>query len=126
MRQWKNCLSFAVLGALAAPLAFGTYKARWPEIQTWIPLTDEVRRAAFERFMETNNCQDLVGKDAALESCRFNQKAFKEGGVYGLRPSLALHLAMNAAVAIAGFGTIFGLFFLIPALTRKYWKWLNT
>jgi hypothetical protein len=127
MKQWKIAISLAIVGGLAAPFAFRTYKERAPSVQTWIPMTEEVKAGAIARMKQTNNCQDLVGKsgDFALESCRFEQKALAEGGVYGLRPSVLLYLAINAAVALVAFGAVFGLTYLLPALIRRYWKWLS-
>jgi hypothetical protein len=44
--------------------------------------------------------------------------------MYG--PAIPLYLALNAAVAIVAFVLIFGLTYLLPALVRRYWRWLNT
>jgi hypothetical protein len=63
---------------------------------------------------------------AEHKSCRFEPKALEEGVVYGPRSSMPLYLLLNAAVAVAGFGIIYGLTFLLPALARRYWRWLNT
>jgi hypothetical protein len=49
----------------------------------------------------------------------------EEGGVYGPRPSRLLYLAINAAAAIVGFGVTSGLTYLLPALVRRYWRWLK-
>jgi hypothetical protein len=61
-----------------------------------------------------------------LESCRYFQKTLKEGGYYMYGPAIPLYLALNAAVAIVAFVLIFGLTYLLPALVRRYWRWLNT
>jgi hypothetical protein len=45
LRQWKIALSLAVVGALAAPFAFGTYKAR-PTYSVRVPLTAQEKEAA--------------------------------------------------------------------------------
>jgi hypothetical protein len=37
-----------------------------------------------------------------------------------------MYLAINAVAATAGFVIIYGLTFLLPALARRYWRWLNT
>jgi hypothetical protein len=123
MRQWKIAISLAVIGAVAAPFAFGTYEAE-PTSQTWIPITEEIREKVVANLKSNNDCQGLV--NPALGSCRFEQKAVKEGGVYGEEPSTPLYLVLNAAAAIAGFVLTFGLTFLLPALVRRYWRWLNT
>jgi hypothetical protein len=41
-------------------------------------------------------------------------------------PSLTLFLLLNLAVSVAAFGIIFGLTHLLPAVARRYWRWLNT
>jgi hypothetical protein len=40
--------------------------------------------------------------------------------------SILKYLAINAVAATAGFVIIYGLTFLLPALARRYWRWLNT
>jgi hypothetical protein len=40
--------------------------------------------------------------------------------------SILMYLAINAVAATAGFVIIYGLTFLLPALARRYWRWLNT
>jgi hypothetical protein len=128
MRQWKIALSLAIVGALAAPFAFRTYRVRPPSIQTWVPMTEEVKAGVIAYMKRTNDCQDFVDQknNAALESCRYEQKALEEGGGYGPRPSTLIYLAINAATATAAFGGIFCLTYLLPALARRYWRWLNT
>jgi hypothetical protein len=126
MRQWKIAFSLAVVGALAAPFAFHTYKVRAPAVPTWVPLTEEVKAGVIAYMKNTNNCQ-LVDQanDLALKACRFEQKALEEGGSYGPRPSMLLYLAINAAAMVIAFGAVFGLTYLLPALVRRYWRWLN-
>jgi hypothetical protein len=123
MKQWKIATSLAIIGALAAPFAFRTYNAPWPQAETWVPL-GELNRY-FYAAQHTENCGDNPWPDR-LEQCRRYQKALEEGGTYEQQPSLLLYLAKNAAAAFAGFVLIFGLTFLLPALIRRYWKWLNT
>jgi hypothetical protein len=89
-------------------------------------------------FGNANNCQDFADRVdrlgtsvtatdfARLESCRFNQKAYADGGVYGPRPSVLLYALLNAGVSVAAFGIIYALTFLLPAVARRYWRWLNT
>jgi hypothetical protein len=97
MRRWKVALSLAVVGALVAPFVFRTYKVRPPSVQTWVPMTEEVKAGVIAYMKETNNCQDLVdrGIDPALELCRAEQRMLNEGGGYGPRPSMLLYLAMQ-------------------------------
>jgi hypothetical protein len=58
--------------------------------------------------------------------CYDMRKALDEGGYYYPDKSVALYLFLNAIVAVAGFGIIFGLTYLLPAIARRYWRWLNT
>jgi hypothetical protein len=127
MKQRKIAISLAIVGAIAAPFVFGTYKAQ-PQSKTWIPMTAELKENIAARMKETNNCQEYVDRapQPALEACRFSQKALNEGGLYGTRPSTPLYLALNVAVAAVGFIVIFGMVYLLPALARRYWRWLNT
>ena len=127
MRQWKIALSLAVVGALAAPFVFRTYKMHPPSVQTWVPISEEVKAGVIAYMKQTNDCQNIVDRanSPALESCRFEQKALEDGGVYGPRPSMPLYLTLNAAVALVTFGIIFGLTFLVPALALRYWRWLK-
>jgi hypothetical protein len=128
MKQRKIAISLAVVGAIAAPFVFHTYKTRPPTWRTWIPLTAEIKENTAANLKSTNNCQVYEDRNdgLALKSCRFEQKALEEGGVYGPRPSMPLYLLLNAAVAVAAFGIIFGLTYLLPALARRYRRWLNT
>jgi hypothetical protein len=53
------------------------------------------------------------------------RKYLDEGGFYAPEPSVVFYLLLNAAVAAASFGATFALTYLLPALIRRYWKWLN-
>jgi hypothetical protein len=64
-------------------------------------------------------------QDFYLLSSRTVQSNFPETS-YVYAPSIPLYLVLNAAVAIAVFVLIFGLTYLLPALARRYWRWLNT
>ena len=76
---------------------------------------------------DSNNCQTVENlKYGNLASCLAEQKALEEGGYYVRGQSTPLYLALNAAVAVAAFVVIFGLTYLLPALARRYWRWLNT
>ena len=130
MKQRKIAISLAVIGAIAAPFVFHTYKAQ-PTGNVWKPLTaeDKVEQGAWVK--STNNCQTFEGgitaTDAtAVRGCRYWQKTLEEGGRYGPGPSAPLYLALNAAVAAVAFAVIFALTYLLPALARRYWRWLNT
>jgi hypothetical protein len=135
MKQKKIAISLAVVGAIAAPFVLGTYKMQ-PEGRTWEPNDAEFKANLVARMESTNNCQELVDKAQQsaenskllwmLESCRLAQKALNERGMYVPGPSTPLKLALNVAAAAVGFGVIFGMTYLLPALARRYWRWLNT
>ena len=78
-RQWKIALSLAVVGALAAPFAFGTYKAR-PVSAVWVPLTahDKEQRA---NYLDTNDCKSFDNNSSDELFCyydlRTGEKDFK-------------------------------------------------
>ena len=76
----------------------------------------------------TKNCQTL---DENKENdfawyCRIQLDELNEGGAVKSYFSAPKYLAANAAVAIVGFLGVFALAFTIPALFRRYWRWLNT
>jgi len=41
-------------------------------------------------------------------------------------PSTSKYLGINATAAAVGFVIIYCLTFLLPALARRYWRWLKT
>jgi hypothetical protein len=129
LRQWKIALSLAVVGAAASPFALGTYKMRPPVVQRWVSLAEEDNKEfaadLVARLKRTNDCL-AIDDQWDVSDCYLGKKFLEDGGFYGPRPSMLLYLAINAAAAILVFGTIFGLTFLLPALLRRYWGWLNT
>jgi hypothetical protein len=127
MKQRKIAISLAIVGAIAAPFVLKTYKEE-PYGEVWVPLTIEDKYSFTSRLNETNNCQTIeVYRDKdLLGGCRFIQKALEQNGAYYSAPSIPLYLALNAAVAAVAFVVMFGLTYLLPALARRYWRWLNT
>ena len=143
LRQWKIALSLAVFGALAAPFAFGTYKAR-PVSAVWVPLTahDKEQRA---NYLDTNDCKSFDNNSSDELFCyydlRTGEKDFKrriekelEWGTRrgGVHADLLQYLAMNVGVAATTAFSLFGLAYLIPMLirgvvflARRCWRWLN-
>jgi hypothetical protein len=136
MKQRKIAISLAVVAAIAAPFVSRTYKAQ-PVSKTWVPMTAEMKEELIASQKRSSNCRKFVdqlqqlGKSAsifdagALDACREEQKILEERGQYLQRPSTLLYLALNAAAAVVGFVLVFGLTFLLPALARRYWRWLN-
>jgi hypothetical protein len=124
VKQWKIAVSFAVIGAVVGPFLLGTWKIR-PMSETWVPLTAEERGNISSHVEGTNSCQTSPSEIAKF-SCFALQRLLEEGGESRVYPSLSKYLALNAAAAIAGFACLFGLTFLLPAVVRRYWKWLRT
>jgi len=129
-RSRKIALSLAIVGALASPFAFGTYKAR-PTYLVWVSLTAQ-ERANRSAYLQTNDCR--IGTDDFLTRilCDRARRELELGGDYEDHPDLSKYLALNGGVAIATFAGVFVLAFLIPMLircvthlVRRYWKWLN-
>jgi hypothetical protein len=125
-RRWKLALSLAIVGALAAPFVFRTYKAR-PEIRAALPLemSDSCRRAT---------SADTEADFIADYFCRhpLPDTTLIAGVYYEHHPDWPKYLAMNVGVAAATFVSVFVLALLVPMLirglafsARRYWKWLN-
>jgi hypothetical protein len=132
-RQWKIALSLAIVGALAAPFVFRTYKAR-PTYSVWVPLTAGQKENLAARFQNPNYCR-ATGRDNAIIHdyiCGRDKEIFELGGDYESYLDHPKYLAMNVGAAAATFVSVFSLAFLIPmlirglaSLARRYWKWLN-
>jgi hypothetical protein len=145
-RQWKIALSLAVVGALAAPFAFGTYKERIVSPVWVVPLTakDKEERAY---YLKTNDC--IASFDAFTDersNCTYfalrNEAEIFEGRVkeelergrrLGWQPDPVGYLAVNIAAAALTAGILIVLAYLIPLLirgvaflARRYWRWLST
>jgi hypothetical protein len=125
-RQWKIALSLAVVGALAAPFVFRTYKAR-PEIRAALPLemSDSCRRAT-SADTEADFIADYLWRHPLPDTTLI------AGVYYEHHPDWPKYLALNVGVAAATFVSVFGLALLVPMLIRglaflaqRYWKWLN-
>lgn len=123
MRQWKIAFSLAIVGAIAAPFVLGTWKIR-PMSKGWVPLTVEERENILSNIEGTDSCQKTA-TDIAKLSCFALQRELTDGGEFRTYASAPKYVAWNAAAAAMGFSTIFGLTFLLPALVRRYLKWLN-
>jgi hypothetical protein len=137
MRQWKIAFSLAIVAAIAAPLVLGTYKSQpyfaWlpvPYVSGFRPLTAEQREETTAYLARLNNCREFetipIG-DIPDEGMRcFEQIGLLRNGEYYSHFSEPRYLALNAAAAVAGFVSIFGLAMVLPALVRRYWRWLST
>lgn len=127
MRHRKIAVSLAVIGAVAAPFITGTAKMR-PVSETCVPITEDEEKRLTDYLKEENYCvgPKFENNFAARYVCREDLKTLYRSAKYEAYPSLLKYLAANALAIIAGFVSIFGLAMLLPALFRRYWKWLNT
>src|SRR5262245_18853366 len=55
-RRWKIAIPVAVVGAIAAPFVFGTWKMR-PTSETWEPLTADQKVKLGTYIQNTDNCR---------------------------------------------------------------------
>ena len=144
LRQWKIALSLAVVGALAAPFAFRTYKAR-PWYSVSVPLTAQEKEKLADQFLNSGkHCEDIavfpdqppegaffvpVGED---DFCYEIRVKLDRGATEEVRPDRSKYWMMNVGTAAATAVSLFGLTFLVPMLirgvaflARRYWRWLN-
>jgi hypothetical protein len=153
LRRWKIALSLAVVGALAAPFAFRTYKAH-PTV--WVPLTakDKEERA---NYLDTDDCESFEDhffdqryersdcdmlKREGLSTLNFKIRLGEElatGERDTFHTDLPKYWMVNVGTAAATAVSLFGLAYLIPMLirgvaflargiaflARRYWRWLN-
>ena len=151
MKQRKIAISLGIVGAIAAPFILGTSKMR-PTWKNWAPITAEEKTSVAEYLKETNNCQVLSDRVARLlarlrklhadpalitsellrnnnfleeTDCHLKLDKLNQGGQFEARSDPLKYLAFNAASVAGGFGIIYGLTFLLPALAGRYWHWLN-
>jgi hypothetical protein len=131
LRQWKIALSLAVVGALAAPFAFCTYKVH-PTYSVWVPLSAQEKVDLAISLKNSNNCQRQTHNVTLDFECYQEKRKLGLGGDYEYYPDELKYLAINLGAAALAFASIFGLTFLVPMLIRgvalmaqRYWKWLN-
>jgi hypothetical protein len=108
-RQWKIALSLAIVGVLAAPFVFRTYKFR-----------PTYPAAALQKSFQCRESRSI---------CEYNLRRDVE---HERRFDPLKYIAVNVGVAAATFVSFFALAFLTPMfihglafLARRYWKWLN-
>jgi hypothetical protein len=134
MKRWKGVLGLAIIGAIAAPFVFGTWQPR-PNAQAWLALTPERRANLLAKMESSKNCRyletqvearDALGltpdPDDILEAiqCHREQDALRDGGEAQAYFSLPRYLAINAAIALAGFLGVVGVALVLPVLLRRY------
>ena len=126
MRQWKIAISLAIVGVVAAPFVFGTWKVR-PRSEVLVPLTAEEKERITAYMERTENCEKGIERSRlARFMCEQDQEDLQRGAKSQSYLSVPKYLAINIAAALIASVGIYGLVFLVPALVRRYWKWLNT
>jgi hypothetical protein len=134
MKRWKGVLGLAIIGAIAAPLAFGTWPPR-PNAQAWIALTPERRATLLAKIESSKNCRYLETQVEARDAlgltpdsddireaiqCHREQDALRDGGEAQATFSLPRYLAINGAIALAASLGIVGLAIGFSYLLRRY------
>jgi len=130
---WRTALGLAVLAAIAAPFAVGTWQPR-ANAQNWIALTPELRASIVAKLESSKNCRyfetqvearDVLGLTASSDDirdaiqCHREQDALRDGGEMQATFSLPRYLAINGGVALAGAVGVFGIAIALPALLRR-------
>jgi hypothetical protein len=118
MKQRKIAISLAVIGAIAAPFVTGAWKMT---PKSFTPLSAEREKKLTAYIEKTKNCATAEDQ---FYCENWPRKALRDGGEFEF--SEPKYLALNLATALAGFVVIFGLAYLLPAIGRRYWRWLNT
>jgi hypothetical protein len=134
MRQYKIALSLAIVGAAAAPFIFGSYEMNFQPSSVVVPLTTEEKEQMAAKLKSNNYCQeqrDRLTKShdfsdtLPVVACELEAKTLESGETIHSYSRAPKYLAINAAVVVVSFALIFGLTYFLPALARRYWKWLN-
>ena len=130
---WKIALGLAIVAAIAAPFALGTWQPQ-ANAQNWIALTPELRASIVAKLDSSKNCRyfetqvearDVLGlkvdSNDILDAiqCHREQDMLRDGGEAQATFSLPRYLAVNGAVALAGACGAFGLAMAVPALLRR-------
>jgi len=120
VRRWKIAIPVAVVGAIAAPFVFGTWKMQSTS-ETWVPLTAD-QKAKLEIYMQnTENCRTFEAAFGEKDFCDMELEKLRAGGEYQyLYLSTPKYFALNIAVALGAFITVFSLAFFLPGLSRRY------
>jgi hypothetical protein len=148
-RQWKIAFSFAIVGALVAPFAFGTYKARplyaapstaqekqeFANTQSYCQREQEREQERERQFALLGLEEDrgtIMQKIMRKALCDVEMDEFDWSGEHKYHFDRAKYLLQNIGIAIISFISVFVLAFLIPMsvrgsafVVRRYWQWLN-
>ena len=132
MKQRKIAISLAVVGAIAAPFVFETYKFR-PIVHVFTPLTVQQKDEFTDYVAKLNYCKEFLAMPwdssnfpAEGYECIKRRELLRNGGQSDWQYSALQYWTWNVGTSAAVFGVIFGLAYLLPALARRYWRWLNT
>ena len=99
-----------------------------------VPLTTEEKEQMAAKLKSNNYCQeqrDRLTKShdfsdtLPVVACELEAKTLESGETIHSYSRAPKYLAINAAVVVVSFALIFGLTYFLPALARRYWKWLN-
>lgn len=120
VRRWKIAIPVAVVGAIAAPFVFGTWKMSTTS-ETWVPLTAD-QKAKLEIYMQnTENCRTFEAAFGEKDFCDMELEKLRAGGEYQyLYLSTPKYFVLNFVVALGAFIAVFGLTFLLSGLSRRY------
>ena len=119
-RRWKIAIPVAVVGAIAAPFVFGTWKMR-PTSETWVPLTADQKAKLGTYIQNTDNCRTFEAAFGDKVFCDMELAKMRAGGEYQyLYLSAPKYFALNFATALGAFIAVFGLTFFLPDLVRRY------
>jgi hypothetical protein len=149
-RHRKIALSLGVIGALAAPILSGTYRAPYT-YSVFVPLTPQGRESA-TALIQSEECRrneriteqlkgvergpgyrELIMNHFVRDyDCSAARKNLELNGIREEYPDSLKNLAVNIGVSAMAFSCVFALVFLIPLLVnafvvliRRYWNWLS-
>ncbi|MBN8978447.1 MAG: hypothetical protein J0I08_18405 [Rhizobiales bacterium] len=83
-RHKKIALSLAIVGALASPFVFRTYKAS-PLYAVWVPLTPQQKENLAASLQASNDCRSETSIVLDVV-CSLNKERFELGGEYEYHP----------------------------------------
>jgi hypothetical protein len=125
VRRWKITIPIALVGAITAPLVFGTWKMQ-PTSETWVPLTADQKAKLGTYMQNTENCRTFEAAVGDKVFCDMELAKLHAGGEYQyLYLSAPKYFALNFATALGAFIAVFGLTFFLPDLVRRYRSWFR-
>ena len=130
-RARRSALTLAVLAAMAAPFATGSYKAELYSVRH-IQLTAKERAEIIARRDENPDCKSLTQEDYArrsrleqyiLSDCWAGFEYLRDGYRAERYLSLSKYVALNGAVMLATLVVTFFALTAAMAAVRKWWRW---